>query len=346
MLDDNISFHDEQLLKEKSAAVAAAAADDKAAKAAYGGVVAAAAAAVAAAGALVTRVAALGALRYLQIATFVEHQAVAGFEKESAPPRNNACTEEAFVYKAVLIDTAQCAGIDFICGLKCAEDMDFLQRVLGSATGTASPQKRVLKINRPVVIDCSVLSADKVQNVVPLWDKLIMPWRTQDSKDMRVAPWEIDALQCLQLWIHKLRMKSISKTNRSISVSATGGFRAVMLEIDALAKSLLGGITNPDALARKAVDNVGSLTHLDLGLSKEVFDSLKGVTGVKGVMESLLHMQNSTAGLVDKAIEVVMDRTPGVLHGKVGRCRLTASKPVLKTKHSLHSWVQRLKLQL
>lgn len=255
--------------------------------------------------ALTTRVDALRALHYLQEVTALERHAVAGFEKTSqASDNKKSFTEQAFVYKAVLIDTAQCAGIDFICGLQCAEDIDFLHRVqrvsgLGgggeaSTRSVTTSQRCILKVNRPIVIKCSVLSRDKVQKAVPLWDELIMPWRTDDSENMHVAQWEIDALQCLELWIHKLRIKggntSIAK---SVERDPTSSFRAVMLEIDALAKSLLGGIANPVALAMK-----DRLTHLHLRLSPEVFAALQVVT------QSLLHLPNSTAGLVDQAINV------------------------------------------
>ena len=181
-------------------------------------------------------ISAMVALRELQRCAAAHGGAYAavGMEKlstagESKVPFKAAHPDgDAFFYKVFLIRTDLAASVDFVPGLRCAEDIDFLHRLMHVARQPA------LKLRGAIRFNASVLSKSGEAREQTDWRALLMPWRAAES----LQGWECEAVQAVQLWIERLRMRpSTSQQQRGFPKTT----RNVLLELDALAKGFLGG---------------------------------------------------------------------------------------------------------
>lgn len=179
-------------------------------------------------------ISAMVALRELQRCAAAHGGAYAavGMEKISTPGESTKPFKaahpdgKAFFYKVFLIRTGLAGGVDFVPGLRCAEDIDFLHRLMHVA------QQPTLKLYGPIRIQASVLGKGEVSEQTD-WRALLMPWRAAES----LQEWECEAVQAVQLWIERLRMRPSTSKQRGFPKN----MRNVLLELDALAKSFLGG---------------------------------------------------------------------------------------------------------
>jgi len=101
-------------------------------------------------------------------------------------------------YKAFLIRSEETAKVDFIPGLTCAEDIDFMHRVRQDGG-------KILKMMHPFRIECSVMR-NKHAIKHTAWIHQLQPWRREHATVGLLDETEVTALQELQLWITKLRL--------------------------------------------------------------------------------------------------------------------------------------------
>ncbi|KAI9029206.1 hypothetical protein DFJ74DRAFT_478471 [Hyaloraphidium curvatum] len=134
------------------------------------------------------------------------------------------------VYKAFLLRPGLTRGKDFIPGLTCAEDIDFLFR-LGAAGGL------VAKVNSPVRLHDPTGGARAKEPFPALedWRSWLLSWRFDGQRVCPRQQWEESALRDLYLWYIKLRAVGIAENKLLKPVEKC---LALLLEIDACGKAL------------------------------------------------------------------------------------------------------------
>eukprot|EP00798_Chlamydomonas_sp_ICE-L_P021133 gene21133-28021_t len=156
-------------------------------------------------------------------------------------PKDCNSDETSFFYKVLLIDLVLTDGVDFLPGLFCAEDIDFLFRVMLQVELRNSEMGKnevcllhPYKSYGPHFQESSSKHKGLPEQPQTSWEGLLLPWRKHKCKQV----WEVEALHQLQLWITHLRSLKGTPTSRD-----KGGFPksvdTVLLEMEAVVRGFM-----------------------------------------------------------------------------------------------------------
>ena len=153
--------------------------------------------------------------------------AVAGLEKAGVKceSKKDFKNEFAFFYKCFFIDARMTNDLDFFAGLRFAEDIDFLNRVMHKL-GKDSCFKFYPGQDKLPFLKCPKL-AHNLEMPQAHAAEFLLDWR-----GLSLLPWERVALLENQLWITKLRFQG--KENRF-----KHDYESLVLELDAVRHTLL-----------------------------------------------------------------------------------------------------------
>eukprot|EP00798_Chlamydomonas_sp_ICE-L_P021130 gene21130-28018_t len=200
----------------------------------------------------------------------------AGVEKDCAKSiswKDCKSDETTFFYKVLLIDLVLTDGVDFLPGLFCAEDIDFLFRVMQQVelrnSEMGKNKKRLLhpyKSYGPYFQNSSYLRKGVPDQPQTSWEGLLLPWRKHKCKQV----WEVEALHQLQLWITHLR----SQKETPAGSDKKGGFPksvdTVLLEMEAVVRGFMLPASRFPLSARTAAQLQAAIkclvTGKDIGL--------------------------------------------------------------------------------
>jgi hypothetical protein len=172
-------------------------------------------------------VSASDALNQLAVSARERQCAVAGFEKTSAraKAKKSAKDEDAFVFKCFYINAEAMStrDVDFFAGLRCAEDIDFINRV-------ARAGHKVAKVFEHVQLFCNVKRHNENKFPNAHVAELLVPWRLLTA----LQPWEGEALAEMQHWVTLLRLRPVEKNPKQPKKGFEKSIVALLLELNAV----------------------------------------------------------------------------------------------------------------